>query len=278
MDMGSVYTEESVKKLGEREFYERFGIGSIFFEVLLDRLKQYREEQHAKGGRTNLLSVFQSLVVFLLYTRQYMTQTILADMMGVKKWDVSRAYHWVQDRLIEKGCFHLVGNRKTGAGTFALIDVTEIFIQRPKHGQKKYYSGKKKRHSMKVQIVYDLTAHKIVSFYIANGKTHDFKMFKESSPRFREYIKGLADSGYQGIIKIWHTIETPHKKPRGGELSQEKKEFNTLLASIRIAIEHVNAWLKRFRMIKDCCRGSIRDLWKVILFTCAAFNIECPGV
>ena len=134
--MGSVYTEESVGKLNEAEFYERFGIGSVFFGVLLDRLTECHEEQHSKGGRPNLLSVFQSLVVFLLYTRQYMTQTILADIMGVKKWDVSRAYHWVQDALLESGCFHLVGNRKTGKGTFALFDVTEIFIQRPKRNQK----------------------------------------------------------------------------------------------------------------------------------------------
>lgn len=83
--MGSVYTEESVGKLKEAEFYERFGIGSVFFGVLLDRLTECHEEQHSKGGRPNLLSVFQSLVVFLLYTRQYMTQTILADIMGVKK-------------------------------------------------------------------------------------------------------------------------------------------------------------------------------------------------
>lgn len=198
--------------------------------------------------------------------------------MGVKKWDVSRAYHWVLDTLIENGSFHLVGNRKVSKGAFALIDVTEIFIQRPKRKQKKYYSGKKKRHTIKVQIVYDLTAHKIVSFYISNGTTHDFKMFKESNPRFREFVKGLADSGYQGIAKIWHSIETPFKKPRGGELSDEEKEFNTLLGSIRVAIEHVNAWLKRFRMIKDRYRGNIKELWKVILFMCFAFNIECPGV
>ena len=89
--MESVYTEESIKKLSEAEFYERFGVGSVFFGVLLDRLKQYREEEHAQGGRPNRLSVFQCLIIFFLYVRQYMTQTILADMAGVKKWDVSRA-------------------------------------------------------------------------------------------------------------------------------------------------------------------------------------------
>ena len=80
--MGSVYTEESIGKLNEAEFYERFGIGSVFFGVLLDRLKECHEQEHKKGGRPNLLSVFQSLVVFLLYTRQYMTQTILRRVLS----------------------------------------------------------------------------------------------------------------------------------------------------------------------------------------------------
>ena len=122
-----------------------------------------------------------------------------------------------------------------------------------------YYS-EKKRHSMKAQIIYDLTAHKIVSFYISNGKTHDCKMFKESGQRFRELIKGAADSAYQRILKVWHSVETPFKKPCGGELSDDEKAFNSLLGSVRIAIEHINAWLKRFRMIKDRYRGNIKDL------------------
>ena len=82
-------------------------------------------------------------------------------------------------------------------------------------------------------------------------------MFKESNPRFRELLKGLADSGYQGISKIWSSMETPYKKLRGGELSGKENEFNSLLVSIRISIEHVNAWLKRFRMIKELCKNNL---------------------
>ena len=117
--MESVYTEESIKKLSEAEFYERFGVGSVFFEVLLDRLKQYREEEHAKGGRPNRLSVFQCLIIFFLYVRQYMTQTILADMAGVKKWDVSFGYS-DSERLLsscrkpENRCRNFCAHRRDG--------------------------------------------------------------------------------------------------------------------------------------------------------------------
>lgn len=278
INMTNVYTEESLFNLSDSEFYERFGIGKNLFTMLRERLEQFRKELHREGGRPNHLSVFSCLVIYLLYVRQYMTQSIIGDIMGVSKWDVSRAFHWVQDALIEHGCLRLIGNRKAGEGTYLLIDVTEIFINRPKRHQKKYYSGKKKHHTMKVQILFDVTNCKIVSFYIANGRTHDFKMLKESDPHFNELLKGLADSGYQGISKIWSSIETPVKKPRGGKLTDDEKEFNHILGSIRVAIEHVNAWVKRFRILKDRYRGKIKHLWKSVLFACAVFNIECPNV
>lgn len=276
--MINAYTKEVLFSLNDEEFYERLGIGKILFTALHDRLEQFREEQHSQGGRPNHLSVFSHLVIFLLYLRQYMTQTIIADIMEVKKWDISRAYHWVLDALIKQGCLRLIGNRKAGAGTYLLIDVTEIFINRPKRNQKRYYSGKKKHHTIKVQIIFDITKCKIISFYIADGRTHDFKMFKDSDPHFNELLKGLADSGYQGISKIWSSIETPVKKQRGGQLTDDEKEFNHVLSSIRIGIEHVNAWLKRFRILKNQYRGRLKDLWKVVLFICAVFNIECPNV
>ena len=36
---------------------------------------------------------------------------------------------------------------------YLILDATEQPIQRPKKGQKKYYSGKKKRHTVKTQYV-----------------------------------------------------------------------------------------------------------------------------
>jgi hypothetical protein len=37
--------------------------------------------------------------------------------------------------------------------SYYLIDATEQEINRPKKGQKKYYSGKKKKHTIKNQII-----------------------------------------------------------------------------------------------------------------------------
>jgi hypothetical protein len=49
-----------------------------------------------------------------------------------------------------------------------------------KKKQKNYYSGKKKRHTMKSQIVVDKKNQKIICTSFGKGREHDFKLFKES--------------------------------------------------------------------------------------------------
>jgi hypothetical protein len=82
-----------------------------------------------------------------------------------------------------------------------LIDVTESPVERPEHSQRKWYSGKKKRHAIKTQIIIGAKTHMVIAIFVAHGKTHDFKMFKNSvGVRVVAHIKIIADSGYQGII------------------------------------------------------------------------------
>ncbi len=41
------------------------------------------------------------------------------------------------------------------------------------------------------------------------GRTHDFKLFKNSKINLPKIIKMLADKGYQGIVKIHENSATP---------------------------------------------------------------------
>ena len=45
--------------------------------------------------------------------------------------------------------------------------------------QKRYYSGKKKKHTQKTQIITTSTG-KILAVSIDKGRIHDFKLFKQS--------------------------------------------------------------------------------------------------
>ena len=52
----------------------------------------------------------------------------------------------------------------------------------------------------------------------SKGKTHDFKLFKNSDIKFHKLLQIIADKGYQGIAKIHNLSKTPIKKPRGRSL------------------------------------------------------------
>ena len=67
-----------------------------------------------------------------------------------------------------------------------IIDVTEQPIERPIKGQKQYYSGKKKQHTIKIQI-FASSIGKILSVECTKGKQHDFSIFKRcfDTSRFR---------------------------------------------------------------------------------------------
>jgi IS5 family transposase len=70
-----------------------------------------------------------------------------------------------------------------------------------------------------------------------------------------ESLAVLADSGYQGLQKLHEKSETPRKKPRKGELTDEQKQSNRELARRRVVVEHVIRSLKIFRLLAERYRN-----------------------
>ncbi len=95
--------------------------------------------------------------------------------------------------------------------------MTESPIERPKYGQKRFYSGKKKQHTLKSQIIVDVSTGVIICTAHGQGKHHDFRLFKNSQVRFHPKTLGLADLGYQGITKLHPKSKIPKKKPKAAE-------------------------------------------------------------
>ena len=88
------------------------------------------------------------------------------------------------------------------------------------------------------------------------GTVHDFRMFKESLVGILpESISAMLDSGYQGVNEYLPNAMIPFKSSKNHPLTEEQKVFNTELAKIRIAIEHINRELKIFRICKETYRG-----------------------
>lgn len=146
-----------------------------------------------------------------------------------------------------------------------LIDATERRINRPKDlvAQEFYYSGKKKYHTVKTQILVNPRTKKIIAVSpTVEGKRHD-KRLAEGDPALSHAppgSKALADSGYQGLeanLNSFTKIVTPYKKPRRGELSDFQKQTNKQISSIRVRVEHPFAYLKHFNILSHTFRSRI---------------------
>ena len=119
-----------------------------------------------------------------------------------------------------------------------LIDAAESRIERPKK-RVRHYLGKKKRDTLKSQVVVDKKSKQVICTNFSNGKKHDFKLFKESRVRWRKETKALTDTGYTGIHKIQSTTRLPKKRQKGKPLTREEKQANRAIAVERVLNENV---------------------------------------
>ncbi|PSB06866.1 IS5/IS1182 family transposase, partial [Pleurocapsa sp. CCALA 161] len=92
--------------------------------------------------------------------------------------------------------------------------------------QRNYYSGKKKKHTLKSQVVIETQSLKVICTAHGKGKEHDFQLFKTSRVKPLESIEIIADKGYQGIKKIHKSSYTPRKKPKNKSLTSKEREYN----------------------------------------------------
>lgn len=190
--------------------------------------------------------------------REYRTYFHIAQSWGINESTAYRMIRFCEDSLMDSGVFSLPGKKKLLESNHKIevivVDVTES-PWATKKKQKLYYSGKKKRHTLKSQVVVDQATKQIICTTHGKGRKHDFSLFKSSYVRLQPQVMCLADKGYQGITKIHSNSRTPKKKPRGGTLSLEDKRLNRSLAQLRVVGEHLNRHLKIFKILSERYRN-----------------------
>jgi len=262
--------------LSAPEFKRLFGVQRETFEQMAKLMRQ-AEQNKGQGGVKPKLILEDQILVTLQYWREYRTYFHIAHDWGVSESTISRIVKKVENVLIQSEQFRLAGKKalwvEPEIATIA-VDVTESRIERPKHGQKHFYSGKKKYHTLKAQIVVDLSDFQIICTAYGNGKQHDFNLFKASGVHFNEQTQALADKGYQGLQKLHANSQIPIKKPKGGSLSADDKLFNRQLARQRILIEHVNRRLKVFKILSERYRNRRRRFGLRCNLIAAIYNFE----
>jgi hypothetical protein len=270
---------QSYLNLKPSHFQRRFGIKIQTLKAMVNAWENFKSEnQKDRRGRRTILTLEEQVLVALEYWREYRTYFHIGTSWGVSESTICRIVTDIESTLMKTGKFRIPGKKAllkdSDYPEIVVMDVTETAIERHKKKQKIYYSGKKKCHTLKTQLVINQETREIICTAFGPGHCHDFNLFKKSKIYFHPETNSLQDSGYQGIKDYHPNSYIPRKKPKNGKLSRIEKDYNRVLAQERIVIEHVNRSLKIFKILSSRYRNRRRRYGLRCNLLSAIYNYE----
>ncbi len=233
-----------------------------------------RKQQLTQNTSVPLLSPINLLSVTLWYLKHYHSERYIAAELHFNQPTVNYflsaiidiLYHCVYPRLVVFPDDIDDDDTVHGPEQYhkLIVDSTCIAIYQPEDPEerKTYYHGKNPtNYAFKLQIACDFR-HRIVHVSECyKGSVHDINILRESGllEYVEENVQIIADKGYIGEPYV----VTPKKKPRGGELTAEDKDFNRTISSARAAIENINQRMKQYAILGHVYRGSHDDFNKI---------------
>ena len=265
----------------EEEYYRiMFGVEKNTFDEMLKVVHKEYQMKHINGGRKDGATPQQRLEITLKYLRQYLSQRYLALEYNIAKSGISPIVKWTTKVLVASHSFSLPKKVKNiyDNSENRVFDATESKIDRPQQNQSKWYSGKKKMHTIKTQIEIGLKTLLIYSISFAMGSTHDFKLFKESKHDYNWKTTLIADLGYTGIQHIHENSSIPLKSSKNHQLTNDEKWYNSEVSKIRICVEHVNVFLKKFKICSTRFRNRRKNFKLFMTLLCGIYNFEIANL
>ncbi len=111
-------------------------------------------------------------------------------------------------------------------GFLDFVDCTEQQIPRSTDNKRRkvYYSGKKKRHTVKTQLIVNNQGIVVYKLRYKKGIMHDYNIYKKNHPVIPKYVLNVFDLGYLGVEKDFpeqRSFLSYKKKNNQKELPQE---------------------------------------------------------
>jgi len=260
-----------------KAFRQLTGITPVVFDRLLEDLTPRHEQAEARrkdrpgrqrkpgAGRKHALDLSDRLLMLLIYYRTYTTHAFLGFLFGVDDSAVGRNINPLQP-LLAGIC--RIPERRVRLDPEDIrelfFDATERPTRRPERGQREFYSGKKKRHTIKTQVVVVRrtkppgAGRKPRRVRIAAvsesfpGRTHDKKIDDRTRVVSPRDAKRTGDTAYIGT-----GLKTPARKPRGGVLTAAQKAENRRVSRRRVVAEHGIGKMKVWRVAAERYRNPV---------------------
>ncbi len=272
-----------------RLFKSFFGVTVAEFDTLyaqllpvcsqleLQRLGQRQRQRAIGGGRTYGLSLRDRLLMTLMWLKLYVNNDVLGYFFGVDAATVSRNVRNILPALRVLGAATLGwppppqrGETKNLAQALqaypdllAIVDATEQRVRRSSDNatQREHYSGKKKCHTRKTQIMVNEKGVIRAVSTSTPGRVHDLEHFRKSgvAQRIPKQVGVVGDAGYQGLHHELpdHSVGTTHKARRNHPLTQAEKDINREFSSMRIIVENTLGELKHFKVLASRFRHAM---------------------
>ena len=250
-----------------------------------------RQRKYGGGRKPRLAKLEDKLFFILYYFKTYPIQEALGAQFGMSQSQVNEWLHRLtpvfraalqrEQVLPERVPEYLREALDAAEVPEVALDGAERRRQRPQdtEAQKQYYSGKKKTHTVKNIVIAGPEDREVKYLGVTHaGKKHDKKAVDEEQPTFPAGTVVYQDTGFQGYAPEGMEVRQPKKKPRGKELTEEEKEQNRVISSVRIVVEHVISGIKRCRIVKDVFRNwkeKFEDLVMEIACGLHTFRTRC---
>ena len=220
-----------------------------------ERLSNRPRQRAIGGGRNYNLALRERLLMTLMWLKLYLNTDVLAFLFEVDGSTASRNVRNLLPPLQALGeatlgwvtppqrgqTKNLAQARAEHSDLFAIVDATEQPVQRSANDQtqRQHYSGKKKRHPRKTQVIVNEHGEIRDVSNSPPGSGHDLEHFRQSgsADRIPTDVGVGGDAGYQGLQNELpdHSGGTTHKAKRNHPLTQAEKDINREFARTRIA-------------------------------------------
>jgi hypothetical protein len=236
------------------------------------RLDHPDRERAMGAGRKFGLTPVDQVLLAVVGLRVYPTDAVLAYLFGVSESAARRTRGRVVPVLAQAGRDGMRmpdpgrGKRKDLAGLAAstpglgvLVDSFEQPTHRPTERQKRYYSGKKRRHTLKSQLAVDEATGKVADVPPSvPGPTADLRLLKRSKVlgKVKRGVTVVGDLAYLGADKLKAGVAcvTPRRKPRGKPRSRADRRYNREVSRRRIRVEHTIRRVRVFQSVTQVNR------------------------
>jgi len=136
-----------------------------------------------------------------------------------------------------------------------------------------------------VNVIFCWIVHKTAH---VKGSMHDYTLYRCSYPHLSDNVCLDLDLGYFGIRddfpKLYCMLPIKRKNPGRGkrgvkakELSVEQRAFDKLLVMERVVVEHVNSWVKQFRIFGYEFRNRLKRYDVMSDIVCGLVNFSLAG-